>query len=115
MERDCLIAYGASQLLLERLMISSDAHNVDVCEKCKFHVPPPSSSSSPSTIEEGGLLTYFATGGQMGYSGYCKLCESEKAIRKITMPYAAKLLIQELGSMNVKVTIGLEDEFPRDT
>ena len=35
MERDCLIAYGASQLLLERLMISSDAHDVDVCEKCK--------------------------------------------------------------------------------
>ena len=30
------------------------------------------------------------------------------------MPYAAKLLIQELGSMNVKVTIGLGDEFPRD-
>jgi DNA-directed RNA polymerase beta subunit len=53
-------------------------------------------------------------GGQMGYSGYCKLCESEKAVRRITMPYAAKLLIQELGSMNVKVTIGLEDEFPRN-
>ncbi|KAL5121477.1 DNA-directed RNA polymerase III complex subunit Rpc2 [Pleosporales sp. CAS-2024a] len=87
MERDCLIAYGASQLLLERLMISSDAHNVDVCEKC----------------------------GQMGYSGYCKLCESEKAVRRITMPYAAKLLIQELGSMNVKVTIGLDDEFPRES
>ena len=47
----------------------------------------------------------------MGYSGYCKPCESEKAVRRITMPYAAKLLIQELGSMNVKVTIGLEDEF----
>jgi DNA-directed RNA polymerase beta subunit len=53
-------------------------------------------------------------GGQMGYSGYCKLCESEKAVRRITMPYAAKLLIQELGSMNVKVTIGLQDEFPRE-
>jgi DNA-directed RNA polymerase III subunit RPC2 len=50
----------------------------------------------------------------MGYSGYCKLCESEKAVRRITMPYAAKLLIQELGSMNVKVTIGLQDEFVRD-
>jgi len=86
MERDCLIAYGASQLLLERLMISSDAHKVDVCEKC----------------------------GQMGSMGYCKMCESEEKIRHLTMPYAAKLLIQELGSMNVKVVIGLEDEFPRD-
>jgi DNA-directed RNA polymerase III subunit RPC2 len=85
MERDCLIAYGASQLLLERLMISSDAHNVDVCQKC----------------------------GQMGSMGWCNVCESEKAIRHLTMPYAAKLLIQELGSMNVKVVIGLEDEFSR--
>jgi DNA-directed RNA polymerase III subunit RPC2 len=85
MERDCLIAYGASQLLLERLMISSDAHKVDVCQKC----------------------------GQMGSMGWCSVCESEKSIRHLTMPYAAKLLIQELGSMNVKVVIGLEDEFNR--
>ncbi|KAF2016587.1 beta and beta-prime subunits of DNA dependent RNA-polymerase [Aaosphaeria arxii CBS 175.79] len=86
MERDCLIAYGASQLLLERLMISSDAHQVDVCNKC----------------------------GQMGSMGWCQTCQSEEAIRHLTMPYAAKLLIQELGSMNVKVAIGLEDEFPYD-
>ncbi len=32
MERDCLIAYGASMLLVERLMISSDAFDVEV--KC---------------------------------------------------------------------------------
>ncbi len=30
MERDCLIAYGASMLLLERLMISSDQFEVGV-------------------------------------------------------------------------------------
>lgn len=34
MERDCLIAYGSSMLLLERLMISSDAFEVDVCSEC---------------------------------------------------------------------------------
>ncbi|KAF2463654.1 beta and beta-prime subunits of DNA dependent RNA-polymerase [Lindgomyces ingoldianus] len=86
MERDCLIAYGASQLLLERLMLSSDQHEVDICSKC----------------------------GQMGYSGWCKMCESHEAIHQLTMPYAAKLLIQELSSMNIKVSIGLEDEFPRE-
>ena len=85
MERDCLIAYGAAQLLLERLMISSDAHEVDMCARC----------------------------GQMGSQGYCLICESAEAMRHLTMPYAAKLLIQELGSMNVKVVVGLEDEFTR--
>jgi len=85
MERDCLIAYGASQLLLERLMLSSDAHQVDVCEGC----------------------------GQMGSSGWCRVCDDERGVRKLTVPYAAKLLIQELGAMNIKVTIGLEDEFQK--
>jgi len=85
MERDCLIAYGASQLLLERLMLSSDAHEVDVCEVC----------------------------GMMGYNGWCQTCQSNRGVVKMTMPYAAKLLIQELLSMNVKATLQLEEEFPR--
>ncbi|PHT37337.1 DNA-directed RNA polymerase III subunit RPC2 [Capsicum baccatum] len=34
MERDCLIAYGASKLIYERLMISSDPFEVQVCRKC---------------------------------------------------------------------------------
>jgi DNA-directed RNA polymerase III subunit RPC2 len=85
MERDCLIAYGASQLLLERLMLSSDAHQVDVCETC----------------------------GMMGYNNWCQSCQSSRGVVKMTMPYAAKLLIQELMSMNVKASLQLEDEFPR--
>ena len=84
MERDCLIAYGASQLLLERLMLSSDAHQVDVCGKC----------------------------GMMGYQGYCQTCKKTEAMTRMTIPYAAKLLIQELLSMNVMAKMTLEDEFP---
>ena len=86
MERDCLIAYGASQLLLERLMLSSDAHEVDVCQTC----------------------------GLMGYNGWCETCQNSRGVVKMTIPYAAKLLIQELMSMNVKAALQLEDEFPRE-
>jgi len=80
MERDCLIGYGASMLLLERLMISSDAFEVDVCENC----------------------------GLMGYSGWCHYCESSRDISTLQMPYACKLLFQELQSMNIIPRIKLE-------
>ncbi|CAI4901201.1 ADS_G0050420.mRNA.1.CDS.1 [Saccharomyces cerevisiae] len=83
MERDCVIAYGASQLLLERLMFSSDAFEVDVCDKC----------------------------GLMGYSGWCTTCKSAENIIKMTIPYAAKLLFQELLSMNIAPRLRLEDIF----
>lgn len=83
MERDCVIAYGASQLLLERLMISSDAFEVDVCNKC----------------------------GLMGYSGWCTTCKSAENVMKMTIPYAAKLLFQELLSMNIAPRLRLENIF----
>ncbi|KAK7891116.1 hypothetical protein WMY93_023079 [Mugilogobius chulae] len=73
MERDCLIGYGASMLLLERLMISSDAFEVDVCGQC-------------------GLL---------GYSGWCHYCKSSCHVSTLRIPYACKLLFQELQSMNI--------------
>ncbi|MEQ2160847.1 DNA-directed RNA polymerase III subunit RPC2, partial [Goodea atripinnis] len=64
MERDCLIGYGASMLLLERLMISSDAFEVDVC-------------------------------------GQCHYCKSSCHVSSLRIPYACKLLFQELQSMNI--------------
>lgn len=79
MERDCLIGYGASMLLMERLMISSDQFEVDVCGKC-------------------GLL---------GYSGWCHSCRSSGQVSSIKIPYACKLLFQELQSMNIVPRISL--------
>ncbi|EJU00374.1 subunit of DNA dependent RNA-polymerase [Dacryopinax primogenitus] len=81
MERDCLIGYGATQLLLERLMISSDAFEINACQEC-------------------GLL---------GYNGWCPLCKSSKRVAKLTIPYAAKLLFQELMAMNVVPRLILDD------
>ena len=81
MERDCLIGYGASMLLNERLMTSSDAFKVHVCEQC-------------------GLL---------GYPGWCQHCKTGKHLQQIEIPYACKLLIQELQSMNICPRLKLAD------
>ncbi|BDA40723.1 DNA-directed RNA polymerase III subunit RPC2 [Coccomyxa sp. Obi] len=79
MERDCLIGYGASMLLLERLMISSDQFQVHVCNHC-------------------GLLGYYDA--NVG----CAVCPSTKSsddMATLKLPYACKLLFQELQSMNI--------------
>jgi DNA-directed RNA polymerase III subunit RPC2 len=81
MERDCLIGYGASALLLERLMISSDQFTVHICQKC-------------------GLL---------GYQGWCQYCRSSAQMASLRIPYAAKLLFQELQSMNIVPRLQLSD------
>ncbi|KAL9707590.1 hypothetical protein quinque_011108 [Culex quinquefasciatus] len=81
MERDCLISYGASMLIMERLMISSDAFDVDVCNVC----------------------------GRLAYSSWCHNCRSSASVSKISMPYACKLLFQELTSMNIVPRLKLQN------
>ena len=77
MERDCLIGHGCSSLLLERLMVSSDAFSADVCKKC----------------------------GLMGHVGWCNFCRTGKHMCVLRLPYACKLLFQELQSMNILAKI----------
>lgn len=81
MERDCLISYGASNLIMERLMFSSDAFTASVCEGC----------------------------GIIGYEGWCQKCRNGDKVSSIRIPYACKLLFQELQSMNIAVRLRLED------
>jgi DNA-directed RNA polymerase III subunit RPC2 len=81
MERDCLIAYGASSLIMERLMHSSDAFSANVCMSC-------------------GLLQY---------QNWCQYCRSGEKVCDIRLPYACKLLFQELQSMNVIPRLRLKD------
>jgi len=81
MERDCLIGYGASALLMERLMYSSDIFTVHVCKKC----------------------------GLIGYEGWCQACKSESTLSTLKMPYACKLLFQELQAMNIVPRLTLQD------
>lgn len=80
MERDCLIGYGASMLLMERLMISSDEFTAHVCNEC----------------------------GLVGYKDWCQYCENGTNLGALKIPYACKLLLQELQAMNIVAKLKLE-------
>jgi len=79
MERDCLIGYGSSMLLLERLMISSDQFEVHVCTHC-------------------GLMGYYDS---IKKQAVCPSLKVPDHMAKMKIPYAAKLLFQELQAMNI--------------
>lgn len=92
MERDCLIAYGASMLIFERLMLSSDPFEVQVCRKC-------------------GLLGYY---NYKLKAGICSSCKNGENVSTLKLPYACKLLIQELQSMNIVPRLKLVEPFSDD-
>lgn len=88
MERDVLISYGMSKFLKERLLDASDIHSCYVCGKCGLfakRVIQKTSSSNPKNND-----TYECIG-----------CKNKTDNKKVIIPYAFKLLIQELLSMNI--------------
>lgn len=83
MERDVLIATGASKFLLESTYTLSDVYQVDVCGGC------------------GNILSAEKT---------CRVCQdqSKSNVGTVDIPYCCKLLFQELESMGVKIKINIK-------
>jgi len=77
MERDCMIAHGVSRFLKERLFDKSDPYKINICDNCG------NMSTTPKL---------------------CKSCDSDK-ISRCNLPYAAKLLLQELNAMGMKTSL----------
>ena len=81
MERDCIISHGASNVLHERMFLSSDKKYVPICKHCGFIAEPAHSRQ-------------FAHGVQ-GAEPFCRNCNVNNCHIK-AMPGAQKLLQQEL-------------------
>jgi DNA-directed RNA polymerase II subunit RPB2 len=77
MERDCVIAHGISEFTKERLMECSDAFRCFSCSDC-------------------GIL---AVANPTDSIWMCRGCGNTTNFSPIEIPYAYKLLIQELESM----------------
>jgi len=79
MERDCFIAHGTSNFLAERMLHVSDNYRVFICKKCGMHA---------NVNTDKGIYS-------------CKYCKNNTDIAQVRMPYAFKLLNQELYTMNI--------------
>ncbi|GER32490.1 DNA-directed RNA polymerase [Striga asiatica] len=93
MERDCLIAHGAAANLHERLFTLSDSSQMHVCRKCS---------------NVAGVVQRTVLGGRKLRGPYCRFCESVEDVVRVSVPYGAKLLSQELFSMGISLKFDTE-------
>ena len=78
MERDCMVSHGASSFTKERIYDVSDKYSVHVCKNC------------------GNIAVY----NDKMKIYHCKLCDNRVSFAKVNIPYAYKLLTQELITMH---------------
>jgi len=89
MERDVMIAHGMSKFCRERMYDVADKYGLHVCKKC-------------------GMMATFNNGdkgplrGKQGFTVHrCNTCDNVTDFAYIEVPYAFKLMAQELQTINV--------------
>ena len=96
MERDCMLAHGASAVILDRLFKQSDEFEAFVCRQCGLfgeHIADDVSVCVQSRL--------FCRG--------CRL-EGPENLAKVHLPYSMKLLAQEVGGMNIAMRFKIEEK-----
>lgn len=88
MERDAIIGHGGSGILQDRLMLNSDKFGVMVCSKCGHFAQ----KSPPHYVQ----TTFLSEG------PYCRPCKTGQYCVARYVPYAWKLLYQELQAMHIQ-------------
>lgn len=89
MERDVMIAHGISRFCKERMFDVSDKYSTYVCKKCGMIAP-----YNDGTINKMYTNSDFTT-----YN--CKTCDNSTKFARVEIPYAYKLMSQELQTINV--------------
>jgi DNA-directed RNA polymerase beta subunit len=89
MERDVMIAHGMSRFCRERLYDVSDKYSVYVCRKCGMI----------ASYNDGNKNKMYATADFSIHS--CKTCDNKTDFARVEIPYAYKLMAQELQTINI--------------
>jgi DNA-directed RNA polymerase II subunit RPB2 len=79
MERDCMISHGAARFTRGRMYDASDKYSVYICKKC-------------------GLIASY---NDKMHIHICHTCNNRSDFAYVEIPYACKLLFQELNTMNI--------------
>ena len=88
MEKDAMVSHGASRFTRGRMYDASDKYSVFVCKKC-------------------GLIASYNN--EM-HIHHCKVCDNRVDFSYVEIPYACKLLLQELNTMNIAPRIMTVDK-----
>jgi DNA-directed RNA polymerase II subunit RPB2 len=79
MEKDAMVSHGAARFTRGRMYDVSDKYSVHVCKKC-------------------GLIASY---NDKMHIHHCRVCDNRSDFAYVEIPYACKLLFQELNTMNV--------------
>ena len=88
MENWACISHGTGQFIIDRLIDNSDGYETYVCNYC-------------------GLIV-VANIKNNKYE--CRKCQQNTAISKIRIPYAFKLLLQELQALGMGIWFNVDEE-----
>jgi len=89
MERDVLLAHGMSRFCRERLFEVSDEYSVFVCKRCGMIAAY--NDGDKRRMHESSDFTIHA----------CNTCKNITDFARVEIPYANKLLFQELQTINI--------------
>jgi len=120
MERDSLLAHGASFCLNDRLMKCSDYSEGYVCRKCgsiiscylnkeilknQMVITAPSGGAASQNAGSQPQQHYNIT-----QSVYCRVCDAYDC-KKISIPYVLRYMTNELSAMNIKMKFNVDPAY----